>query len=64
MLAGDVDAGRDYIKATVGFEKLGAATGKPEKSLIRMLGQRSNPQTHNLFGTSTTCRNRPGSRCM
>ena len=33
MLAGDVDTGkailRDYIKATVGFEKLGAATGTP-----------------------------------
>ena len=31
MLAGDVDAGkavlRDYIKATIGFEKLGEATG-------------------------------------
>jgi hypothetical protein len=31
LLAGDVDAGkailRDYIKATVGFEKLGEATG-------------------------------------
>ena len=33
MLAGDVDAGksilRDYIKATVGFEKLAEATGRP-----------------------------------
>jgi hypothetical protein len=54
MLAGDVDTGkailRDYIKATVGFEKLGAATGKPAKSLIRMLGPRGNPQARNLFG--------------
>src|SRR5277367_5723480 len=54
MLAGDVDTGkailRDYIKATVGFEKLGAATGKPAKSLIRMLGPRVNPQARNLFG--------------
>ena len=53
MLSGDVDAGksilRDYIKATVGFEKLGAATGTPEKSLIRMLGPRGNPQARNLF---------------
>ena len=35
MLAGDVDTGkailRDYIKATVGFEKLGEATGTPAK---------------------------------
>ncbi|MGC2523309.1 MAG: transcriptional regulator [Stellaceae bacterium] len=54
MLAGDVDIGkailRDYIKATVGFEKLGDATGTPPKSLIRMLGPRGNPQARNLFG--------------
>jgi hypothetical protein len=53
MLAGDVDTGRailrDYIKATVGFEKLGEATGTPAKSLIRMLGPRGNPQARNLF---------------
>jgi hypothetical protein len=33
MLAGDIDTGkaivRDYIKATVGFEKLGEATDTP-----------------------------------
>jgi DNA-binding phage protein len=54
LLAGDVDAGkailRDYIKATVGFEKLGEATGAPPKSLIRMFGPRGNPQARNLFG--------------
>jgi putative addiction module killer protein len=54
MLTGDVDTGkailRDYIKATVGFEKLGEATGTPAKSLIRMLGPRGNPQARNLFG--------------
>ena len=53
MLAGDVDTGkailRDYIKATVGFEKLGDATGTPAKSLIRMLSPRGNPQARNLF---------------
>jgi DNA-binding phage protein len=53
MLAGDVDTGkailRDYIKATVGFEKVGAATGTPAKSLIRMLGPRGNPQARNIF---------------
>jgi hypothetical protein len=53
LLSGDVDTGkailRDYIKATVGFEKLGAATGTPAKSLIRMLGPRGNPQARNLF---------------
>jgi hypothetical protein len=53
MLSGDVDTGktilRDYIKATIGFEKLGAATGAPPKSLIRMFGPRGNPQARNLF---------------
>jgi len=53
MLSGDVDTGkailRDYIKATIGFEKLGEATGTPAKSLIRMLGPRGDPQARNLF---------------
>ena len=53
MLAGDVDTGkatlRDYIKATVGFEKLGRAIGAQPKSLIRMFGPRGNPQARNLF---------------
>ena len=53
MLAGDIDTGkailRDYIKATVGFERLGAATGTQPKSLIRMFGPRGNPQARNLF---------------
>jgi hypothetical protein len=53
MLSGDLDSGktimRDYIKATIGFEKLGAATGAPPKSLIRMFGPRGNPQARNLF---------------
>ena len=53
MLGGDVDTGkailRDYIKATVGFEKLGADTGSSPKSLIRMFGPNGNPQARNLF---------------
>jgi hypothetical protein len=53
MLTGDVDTGkailRDYIKATIGFEKLGEATGTQPKSLIRMFGPRGNPQARNLF---------------
>jgi DNA-binding phage protein len=53
MLSGDVDTGkailRDYIKATVGFEKLGQETGTQPKSLIRMFGPRGNPQARNLF---------------
>ena len=54
MLAGDLDTGkvilRDYIKATVGFERLGEATGTQPKSLIRMFGPRGNPQARNLLG--------------
>ena len=53
MLSGDVESGktilRDYIKATVGFEKLGKATDTPPKSLIRMFGPQGNPQAKNLF---------------
>ncbi len=53
MLSGDGETGktilRDYIKATIGFERLGAATGAPAKSLIRMFGPRGNPQAKNLF---------------
>ena len=53
MLAGDVDTGkavlRDTIKATVGFQKLGEATGTQPKSLIRMFGPRGIPQVRNLF---------------
>lgn len=53
MLAGDVETGkailRDYIKATVGFEQLGAETGSSPKSLIRMFGPTGNPQARNLF---------------
>jgi hypothetical protein len=41
---------RAYIKATVGFEKLGEATGTQPKIHIRMFGPRGNPQARNLFG--------------
>jgi hypothetical protein len=64
MLSGDVDAGksilRDYIKATIGFEKLGQATGTQPKSLIRMFGARGNPQARNLFGVIGYLQKRAG----
>jgi hypothetical protein len=64
MLGGDVDAGktilRDYIKATVGFKELGAATGAPPKSLIRMFGPRGNPQAKNLFSVLGYLQKRAG----
>jgi DNA-binding phage protein len=53
LLTGDLDTGkailRDYINATIGFEKLSRLTGRPAKSLMRMLGPRGNPQARNLF---------------
>jgi DNA-binding phage protein len=53
FLAGDVETGkiilRDFINATVGFRKLGDATHRSAKSLMRMLGPRGNPQARNLF---------------
>ena len=64
MLSGDVETGktilRDYIKATVGFEKLAEATGAPAKSLIRMLGPRGNPQAKNLFSVIGYLQKRAG----
>jgi DNA-binding phage protein len=53
LIAGDLDVGkallRDYINATVGFEKLAKATGTPSKSLMRMLGPKGNPRASNLL---------------
>jgi hypothetical protein len=54
LLQGDVDAGRapmcDYINATLGFEKLSVALGRPQKSLMRMFGPGGNPTAENLLG--------------
>jgi DNA-binding phage protein len=64
MLGGDIETGktilRDYIKATVGFEELGEATGAPPKSLIRMFGPRGNPQAKNLFNVIGYLQKRAG----
>jgi len=66
MLSGDVETGktilRDYIKATVGFEKLGKATHMPPKSLIRMFGPQGNPQAKNLFSVIGYLQKRAGVR--
>ena len=40
---------RDFINATVGFEKLGVLSGIPAKSLHRMLSPNGNPRTANFF---------------
>ncbi len=53
MLEGDIETGkailRDFINATIGFERLARETGTPAKSLMRMLGPRGNPNARNLF---------------
>jgi DNA-binding phage protein len=53
LLAGELETGkavlRDYINATVGFEKLAQETGTPPKSLMRMLGPKGNPRASNLL---------------
>jgi len=64
MIKGDFDTGkailRDYIKATIGFEKLGEAIGTQPKSLIRMFGPRGNPQARNLFSVIGYLQKRAG----
>lgn len=53
LLRNELDVGkvllRDYINATVGFERLGEATRKNPKSLMRMLSVDGNPRADNLF---------------
>lgn len=64
LLAGDLDTGkavlRDYINATIGFDKLGRATGTPSKSLMRMFGPRGNPNARNLFSVIGTLQRTSG----
>lgn len=53
LLSGDVEAGkfllRDHINATLTFDGLATALGKPSKSLQRMFGPRGNPTAENIF---------------
>jgi len=53
FLRGETEEGklmlRDYVNATVGFEKLGADIEKNPKSLMRMLSHSGNPRAENLF---------------
>ena len=64
LLAGDIDTGkavlRDYINATIGFQKLGGLTDKSPKSLMRMFGPRGNPQARNLFEIISRLQEREG----
>lgn len=53
FLRGETEEGklmlRDYVNATVGFEKLAADIEKSPKSLMRMLSDKGNPRADNLF---------------
>ena len=40
---------RDFVKASIGFERLGSLTGIPGKSLHRMLSPNGNSSTANFF---------------
>lgn len=54
LLSGDLDAGkailRDYVNASIGFDKLAEELKRPSKSLQRMLGRSGNPTAENIFG--------------
>jgi len=39
---------RDYVNATIGFQKLGDVVGKKPESLMRMLSEKGNPRADNL----------------
>lgn len=66
LLNGELDAAkimlRDYINAVIGFDELGAITGKPPKSLMRMFGPNGNPRAQNLFATLEQIQRREGVR--
>ena len=64
FLAGDVGTGkavlRDYINATIGFERLAEQTGTSSKSLMRMLSPTGNPTAGNLFAVLHTVQKAAG----
>ena len=66
LLSGDVETAktvlRNYINATVGFDKLATVTKKSPKSLMRMLGPKGNPQARNFFEIVTHLQKRKGVR--
>ena len=60
LLSGDMETGktvlRNYINATVGFDKLAIVTKKSPKSLMWMLGPKGNPQARIFLRSSPICR--------
>ena len=53
---------RDFVNATIGFEKLSALTGIPSKSLHRMLSPHGNPSTGNFFAVLRVLQAKAGVR--
>ena len=53
LLAGEADVAKivfgDYVEATVGFEQLGAMTGRPPESLRQMLSPECDPGAGDLL---------------
>ena len=66
LLEGDLELGKavlkDYINATLGFERLGAKTRIPAKSLMRMFGPKGNPQAQNLLDVVAALQKEEGVR--
>jgi DNA-binding phage protein len=64
LMSGELDTGRailrDYINATIGFEKLAEDIHKPSKSIHRMFGPAGNPQAKNLFEVIAFLKQREG----
>ena len=64
FLAGETATGkavlRDYINATIGFERLAVETGTSSKSLMRMLSPTGNPTADNLFAVLRTVQKAAG----
>ena len=64
LLGGEFEVGkdvlRDYINATLGFERLGKKLKIPPKSLMRMLGPNGNPQSKNLLAVIAVLRKDAG----
>lgn len=66
FLQGDIETGksilRNFINATVGFQKLGKATNTQPKSLMRMFSETGNPRAGNLFAVISHLQSENGIR--
>lgn len=53
LFGDDVETGkillRDYVNATIGFQRLASELDKTPKSLMRMLSDKGNPRANNLL---------------